>query len=44
MLFLTEIMRGMAYTLGAFFDKKVTVSTMRSSVQLCPKQHRHMHT
>ncbi len=24
-LFMTEIMRGMAYTLGAFFDKKVTV-------------------
>lgn len=24
-LFLTDIMRGMAYTLGAFFDKKVTV-------------------
>jgi hypothetical protein len=25
-LFMTEIMRGMAYTLGAFFDKKVTAS------------------
>eukprot|EP00983_Pelagomonas_calceolata_P002949 97125-Pelagomonas_calceolata.AAC.1 len=25
-LFLTDIMRGMSYTLGAFFDKKVTVS------------------
>lgn len=25
MLLLTEIWRGMAYTLGAFFDKKVTV-------------------
>lgn len=24
-LFLTDIMRGMAYTLGAFFDKKVTI-------------------
>ncbi len=26
MLFLTEVARGMWYTLGAFFDKKVTVS------------------
>lgn len=25
-LFLTEVWRGMMYTLGAFFDKKVTVS------------------
>ncbi len=30
-LFLTEIMRGMAYTLGAFFDKKVTVRILQRS-------------
>lgn len=27
MLFLTDVMRGMAYTLGAFFDQKVTVGS-----------------
>ncbi len=27
-LFVTEIFRGMAYTLKAFFDPKVTVSAM----------------
>jgi NADH dehydrogenase (ubiquinone) Fe-S protein 8 len=26
-LFLTDIWRGMSYTLGGFFDKKVTVSS-----------------
>jgi hypothetical protein len=32
-LFLTEIIRGMAYTLGGFFDKKVTVRA-RSGLRL----------
>lgn len=39
MMLLTEVWRGFAYTLGAFFDKKVTVSEAQhasAAVQLAP--------
>ena len=42
MLFLTEVMRGMWYTLGAFFDKKVTVSLLPPcfyEAYVCPPVH-----
>jgi hypothetical protein len=37
MLLLTEVWRGMSYTLGAFFDKKVTVSRSRQGRQAAQK-------